>query len=403
VREIVSRSRFHKAWVLIGSVALFLPAATTNLFGDGLAGYEPGSPAPQARISDWLDRTFQTRADLWWKERFGMRFFFVKINNQINYTLFERVYEGTNTVVFGKDGWLYESPYIASYCETAVPMPDDELRDLFTKVKTLQDELDARGVPFLLLITPSKVALYPERIPDGNCEPHDGGGADYDHGLPMLREMGVRHVDSFAVTEAAMPLWPQVTLFTEGGTHWNNLGAFYTAARILEVADEINDRHVPRLELVDVVIDEKPTGPDIDLVNYLNLLFPPTRFPTAHPEVVLAPSPDRPLRAVFIGMSFLEELILVYAQTEGFEQLDHYWYYHHEVRDGLGGPARPVDRETVDWENEVFSADILVLDINMVTFNLKHARDFLDDSLAWLAANPDFHRNNHQVGEVRAK
>ena len=67
------------------------------------------------------------------------------------------------------------------------------------------------------------------------------------------------------------------------------------------------------------------------------------------------------------------------------EQLDHYWYYHHEIIDNLTGEVRPLDRESVDWPGQILAADLVVLEMNMVTFRVEHVRRFLDDGLAWIA------------------
>jgi len=375
--------------ITLGMVALFLPSFTTGLFGDGLAGYEADAPAPEASPEAWLGRTFQNAADEWFKERFGMRFFFVKLNNQIDYSVFGKVFEGEASVAFGKDEWLYENFYIESYCHELEPTPVEEIRAIFVKARAFQDLMDARGVPFFMLISPSKVVLYPEHLPEGACAPHDGGGADYDAAIPILEELGVRYVDGYEVTRQAMPLWPDVTLFTRGGTHWNNLGAYYSAAAIIEQADQLSSKRIPGLKLGEVVIDNRPTGPDRDLVSFLNLLFPPTDFPTAHPAVSMEPSPSGPIKGIFVGMSFLEQIMMLFAQTDAFEQLDHYWYYHHEIRDALRGTKTPIEREQVDWAGQILAADFVVLDVNMHTLRAKHAERFLDDGLAKLAPSAE--------------
>jgi hypothetical protein len=388
MREAISRTVLHRILIAIGAFLLFWPSITTNLFGDGLSGYDPRSEAPPFELSAWLDGRFQEAADQWWKERFGLRFFFVKTNNQINYALWDRVYEGGQAVVFGKGGWLYERGYIATYCRLEDPVPTKRLRTFFEQLALFQQAMDERGVPFVVLLTPSKAAIYPERIPDEFCGPQPTPGREYDQALSMMAELGIRYVDGYQLTQDAKSLWPDITLFTKGGTHWNNLGAYYSAASLIELAGELSGRTLPPLVLDDVVVDNHPTGPDVDLVNYLNLLFPDTDFPTAHPSISMKTPADGPLRAVFIGMSFLEEVLMDLAQTGAFEQLDHYWYYHHDIRDVLTGTKRPVTRETIDWPGEILAADLLVLDLNMRQVANLHAERFVEDGLAWLAANP---------------
>ena len=388
-RQKVSRTRFHRALIVVGFFVLFWPAATTNLFGDGLWGYDPGSPAPRARLADWFDGSFQSAADEWWKERFGLRFFFVKLDNQINWSLFGRPFKaGLATLAVGPNDWLFEFMYISAYCSLKPQTPDEQMREEFQLIRDFQDAMDARGIPFVVMISPSKAAVYPNEIPTGHCEPHPGGGVDYDGALPIMKELGIRFVDGFEITRQSKALWPQITLFTQGGSHWNNLGAFYTANALLDAARPLADRPIPALVLDDVKIDNNPVGPDKDLVNFLNIFFPDTDFPTAHPEVSMPGAEDDKLRMRLIGTSFNEEVAMVYAQSQGFELLEHYWYYHYDIRDALGGGATPHTRETVDWAR-LLDTDLLVLELTMVQMPGSYAKQFAEDGLAYLASLED--------------
>jgi len=385
VRTSVSRTWLHRILIGIGGFLLFWPAATTNLFGDGLSGYEPSSPAPPASLSAWFSGEFQQAADQWWKERFGLRFFFVKLDNQIDFWLYERVYEGA-TIAFGRDGWLYERAYIEGYCRQREPSPREVVHEGLEGIRALQDALAARGVPLILLITPSKAAVYPDRLPEDACAPHGGGGYDYDAYRPLLDELGIRYVDGYALTEDAKPLWPEITLFSRGGVHWNNLGAYYSAEAVLDAVRPLVDRPIPPLVLDDVVVDHDPNRYDRDLVDYMNLLFPDTDFPVPHPEITMERPGGGGLRVVLVGMSFLEQLAMIYAESGGFERVDHYWYYHHDVRDGITGERTMLERDDIDWETDMLDTDFLVLDFNMLHFQGEHARRFVEDGLAHLRA-----------------
>lgn len=381
VRTEIKRTWLHKILIFVGAFLLFWPAITTNLFGDGLSGYEPDSPPPRASLSDWLEGTFQAAADQWWKERFGLRFFFVKLDNQLDFWLYGRVYEGA-TVVFGKDGWLFEKAYIEGYCRLREPSDPELVRETLEGLRALQDAFDARGVPFVLLVSPSKAAVYPEKIPDEYCAPHEGAGYDYEVYRDWLDDYGIRWVDGYAITQAAKPLWPDITLFAKGGIHWNDLGAYYSAEALLAALRPLSDRTIPPLVLEDVVVDHDPNRFDRDMVDYLNLLFPDTDFPVPHPTITMQRPADGGLRMVLVGMSFLEQLAVIYAQTGAFDRVDHYWYYHHDVRNALTGDKTPLDRGGIDWDEAFLSADMLIIDMNMLHLQGEHVRRFVEDGLA---------------------
>ena len=382
-REHIHRSWPHRLLIALGAWMLFWPAATTNLFGDGLAGFVPESPAPRASLGEWLDGRFQSLADTWWRERFGMRFFFVKLDNQLRFWLYGKRDRGGNVVV-GPGEWLFEKAYVEGYCRMHPPSDEAQVRSDLASLRALQDALDARGVPLVLVITPSKAAVLPEHLPEGSCAPHESGGYDYDVYRPLLDEYGLRFVDGFALTVASEPLWPDLTLFARGGTHWNELGAYYSAAAVLDAARPLARVPIPPLVLEDVRVDQSPSEVDWDLVSLQNLLFPDTRFKAVHARIRMERAGERGVRIALVGMSFLDQLATIYAASGGFERVDHYWYYQHERRDALTGASARLERERIDWEREFLGADAIVIDLNMLHLQGEHVRRFAEDGLARL-------------------
>lgn len=387
-RESIRRTWVHKALIALGFLMLFWPAATTNLFGDGLAGYQPSSPAPRASLSDWFDRSFQIAANQWWRERFGMRFFFVKLDNQLDYWLFDRIYEGEFSLVYGDDKWIYNLGGVQGYCMLRAPSDEEAVRNLLAGVRRLQDALDAHGIPFVFLLSPVKASVYPDPIPDQYCTPHGSAGYDYDVYRPLFDEYGIRMVDGYALTNAAKPEWPNVTLFAQGGAHWNNLGAYYTASALLETLRPLVPKPIPPLVLGEVSIDNDPNGHDRDLVDFQNLLFPNTDYPVPHPEITMQRSPEGGLTVSLVGMSYLEQIADIYAESGGFDRVDHYWYYHHSVRDYVTDDSKPLTRETIDWAGGLLAADAVVLDMTMLYFYTEHVAQFVEDGLAHLDGEP---------------
>jgi alginate O-acetyltransferase complex protein AlgJ len=383
-RQQTSRSWVHRSLITIGFLALFWPAGTTNLFGDGLTGYEPDSPRPELSLSAWFEGEFQSAADQWWKERFGMRFFFVKLDNQIYYWLTGAPGSDSDQLVYGEQGWLYERGYVDGYCGVRDRTEEAVVRELLESIRRLQIAMDKRGVPLVLLIAPSKAAVYPEWIPDELCTPHDGEGTEYQSFRPLLDEYGLRYVDGYTQTEDAKALWPGITLFPRGGTHWNFLGAYYSAEALLDSVRGESGLEIPPLELGNVTFDENAQGFDRDLVDFQNLFFPDATYPVSHPEFHMSKGEGGGVKIVLVGTSFLSQISTIYARSNGFDQVDHYWYYEHEIRDELTKEVTPLDRERIDWEDRILEADLVVLDMNMLAFQGEHIKRFVSDGLARL-------------------
>ena len=87
-----------------------------------LVGTFPDVRRPDFTIQDWLNRRFQDSASTWFSRYFGARGLFVKLGNQVNYSLFGTSYMNNQSIIIGKQNQLYEAPYVNDYCKLVRPM-----------------------------------------------------------------------------------------------------------------------------------------------------------------------------------------------------------------------------------------------------------------------------------------
>ena len=71
-----------------------------------LVGTFPDVPRPDFTIQDWLNHRFQDNASKWFSRYFGARTLFVRLGNQVNYSLFGTSYMNNQTIIIGKQGQL---------------------------------------------------------------------------------------------------------------------------------------------------------------------------------------------------------------------------------------------------------------------------------------------------------
>src|SRR6478609_5160143 len=67
-------------------------------------------------FESWFNGEYQEQVEKYVNESFGFRSFFVRINNQIDYSLYNKLH--ASAVVMGKEQCLYEIDYIRAYCGT---------------------------------------------------------------------------------------------------------------------------------------------------------------------------------------------------------------------------------------------------------------------------------------------
>jgi alginate O-acetyltransferase complex protein AlgJ len=379
-----TETKLQRTLVVLTLVLLLASPGTTGIMQSSLAGFVPEADAPEFSLQSWLEGDFQRDADIWFKERFGLRDYYVRIANHLNYHFFSLSQKGSIQIIVGRDGELHEAGYLRHYCRYGLDESGWDVHKLFRRMRRLQDSFEARGIAFFFLITPTKASVYPDSLPDAFCGPQESPGVAYEMALDAMREDGVHYVDGFAHTRDAVAQRDDIRLFSKGGIHWNRLGAFYTTREILETADRLSSRDIPGIVLESVAIDRNPRGSDRDFADLLNLVSAPLGYEVPHPVIVPEHLPRRDLRAVFVGGSFLDLPMKLLAETEIFEQLDQYFYFDLILRRHSEGEEGPIERDEIDWEAEIFSADVVVLEANIALFASEYITKFLDDAMRHL-------------------
>ena len=376
----------------LGSMVIFKLFAGRSAVALGvphleLLGTFPDVPRPDFTIQDWLNRHFQDNASTWFSRYFGARGLFVKVGNQVNYSLFGTSYMNNQTIIIGKQSQLYEVEYIKNYCKLIHPMPQDHAEAQVKDLAEIQDRLGQHGIAFVLLISPSKATIYPEYIPDIFCRSPKSTSRDYENFVPLLDQYKINYVDGHAITLAAKTR-EQAPVFSQGGIHWNHFGAYHTVERLLEMIAALTDRSIGRLSLHRLEIDHTPRGTDKDLAELLNLISPPYNYLVPHPTIVREGPAHDLGKAVFVGGSFMWTVLDILDPTHVFQAMDAYYYYKLLLKSYPDRTSRQIDVSQIDWNKDVLTSQVLVLEINETNFSNEYVSAFLSDISGHLRANP---------------
>lgn len=284
-----------------------------------------------------LDGSFQRAAGQLVGSRVPLHPFAVRLRNQALYTLFREA--AVPSLVVGAGGQLVERAYIDEYCSrnTAAFLPGARLRA--GRIREMQDAAERRGQTFLYVLTPSKLAQYPDILPPGipcPASPADRAG-QVPAWLDALRAAGVHLVDTVAVLSAAQGRYP-FRLYPKGGAHWNQVGGMLAGQAVSAGLEGLRrDGSFPTVPFAWRMSDRLDPL-DTDLADLLNLLVAGAREPM--PAVMAEQPPPlpgcTPRRVAVVSGSFgnalgsylsLEPCRPVVA---GYE----YWRRRHETWDG---------------------------------------------------------------------
>ena len=383
--------RTHTVCIALFALFLWMPAVqrmARPFPSFALDGVENLAPGARFTLRNWLSGEYAKQYEAYHDEHIGFRGPLVRTYNQVQYSVFRRIPGRRGTqIVRGQGHWLYESEYIRRMRQPGHATAE-ELAPLAVNLKRLQDALQTHGVAMLVVVSPSKPAIYPEHLPE---EMKPAGAApdnEYTRLMPLLNRHGVRCVDAHRIFETTAPTAPY-PLFTPGGTHWNHYGAFVVVQEMLKSLREASGKALPAPECRWVAL-LPPKGADNDLGLLLNLWhYPGASVPAPYPRPVI---PDRGAKhrpsILFVGDSFVFTLLDV-IRAGDLSPLCHLLYYNkrlftyrdtnHETDHALI-PNWPVSGDEFDWNALVLGKDAVVLEVNEIRIG-EIGWGFIDDAL----------------------
>ena len=299
-------------------------------------------------------------------EAMPIRPLLIHINNEIRFHLFGEL--TAPNVVRGVNGQLIEKTYLDDYCSRTEGMGTRLAEVALPKLTDIQNFFSAHGAVFVYVITPSKAAHLPEyfvsRVPcPSTLLARTQLVGDY---VGALRRAGINIVDTASLIHSLKGKYP-FDLFPQGGVHWNDVGG---AISVSAVVDEIN-----RLAGRDIIPPFKFTytmsgagkGADRELVDLLNVFFPPLGYQTPkvsfQPAIPCAESPARQLDVAMVGSSFGDLPARMLIEGNCLAKLQFY-YYATLGRFG-GEPYHELQRNLSDSDLSVWrNAKVVILEEN---------------------------------------
>lgn len=384
-------TRFYK-WASVAFVViLWLPLIqrwTHWVPESGLGGIETPTPRAQLTWSNWFNGSFQRQFEDRLTRRIGFRGLLVRIDNQINYSLFNRPISGRGTrVLVGKEHWLFEETYLDRYNSSKLAAEEDN-RDRMQKLARLRDLLRQRGKGFLVILAPSKVEIYPEYLPPKKVVPgRQLRFSDYEKMAPLLDEY---HIPWLDVPRSFREYKKQsdTPLFSKGGVHWNYYAASLVTTQMVDLLKQQTGRNFAQMACQGVRVDNQVFGTDNDLGDLLNILtWRWDQGPQVHP--ILKSVPDATAvkpRLLFVGDSFIFTLTYL-LQTNQLVSTTTTFYYYKRRFEYPAGTESPIDHDRLDLAAEIDRVDAVILEINEYWLP-KIGFGFVEPALAALEKKP---------------
>ena len=203
-------------------------------------------------------------ADAWFTDHFGFRSLLIRVNAQIDYSLFRT----SSRVYIGKDGQLFYRWAL----DTEKPKVERYLRahagEILENIRRLHSAFASRGIRFALSVNLLAEHYFPEKLPAS--APHDTGPQQIDSLIAQLDQLlGPDYFDVSPILRATAQKHP---IFHKTDFHWNSPSAG-------EVARVVVNRWASLLGYARPVwaheIEMRPVRFSGGIARFMPLFFPP--------------------------------------------------------------------------------------------------------------------------------
>ncbi len=228
-------------------IAVFFLASLAPLLCMGIdkpvEGLENRVPAPVPRFFETSPQDSASQGDkaeinadyfkelgAYFADRFAFRQQMVTADAKLNALLGE---SSKDSVIVGKDGWLYFSDTLPDYLGNDV-LSDRQIHNIVTNLSLMREYASARGADFLFTVAPNKNSLYPEHMPNRYVPVTSESNLG-----KLVSALGdVPYADCYSALASS-----EETLYHATDSHWNNRGACLAYNTLLDALQKPHERY----------------------------------------------------------------------------------------------------------------------------------------------------------------
>ncbi len=320
------------------------------------------SEAPEFSDSMWLYGHYQVQLDKYLNDQFGFRPSYVRLHNQVKYSLFKDV--NANGVILGKDWYMYEWNYIRAYYGLDF-VGDSLISQKTKKLKVIQDTLRAKGKTLLVVLAPGKGSFFPEFFPDTSLR--EKGRTNYQSYMEFMKRDSVNYLDfqAWFLQNKGKTVYP---LYGKGGIHWSKYGEILAADSLIHHIEKISGKDLPEIVLDGVTESSKNKNGDYDIGEGLNIIFQTPTYPMGYPQFHIEEENKNTTRTLFVADSYYWGMF-----GQGFAKTifndGEFWFYNNQIYPQSA--EQYVLVETIDIITKVEENEVVVLmstDANLYSF-----------------------------------
>ena len=302
-------------------------------------------------LNDWFSGTYQEQNEKYLNEKFGFRNLFVRINNQVAFSLFHKA--KANGVVIGKHNYLYEENYIKAYYGTDY-LGHDSIEHRMQRVKFLQDTLSKLDKNLILVYAAGKGSFYPEYFPEEYKT--EKTTTNYETHVQLSEQLGISHIDfnDYFLKQKDTSRYP---LYPQYGIHWSYYCAALAADSIIRYIENIRDIDMPNLYWDNFEMTQ-PYETDYDVADGMNILFKLRSFDMAYPHIVFQSDSAKTKPSVLVVSDSFFWGMFNFGIPKAFSNT-HFWFYNKQIYPD--SYESPLETSQINLMEQILNHDVIII------------------------------------------
>jgi len=304
----------------------------------------------------WFDEVFQNKFNKGIEDNVGFRNFLLRLNNQIDYTLFSRT--STYKAVIGKSDCLFEEGYILDYTGRNF-VGKDFINEELQRAKAVQDYLKReKNIDLIIVFEPGKASYFPEFIPN-RYRPEKRTLSNYSYYVQQCKALNINYLDLNAwfvslKDTSRYPLYPKY------GVHWSTYGMYLAVDTLMKFIEKTRGIDMPDFYWNNMKVTDRIIDSDYDIELTLNLLFQLPHEALAYPRIKYMKSSGKLKPNVLtIADSYYWSIYNSNIPDSVFNKHE-FWYYNYTIYpDSWGKKVRYVDHK--DDKENIEKQDVILL------------------------------------------
>ena len=359
---------FRKKWLFYFIIALLIAPIIqqkTNFIKiNPLKGSFPSEKILKFSFKDWFEGAYSANQDKYLNENFGFRNLFIRLYNQIQYSLFREA--KANGVIIGKDNYLYEENYILSYLGRDF-IGEDKIQDKVQKLKKITDTLKTKNIDLFVILAPGKGSFYPEYIPE-KYNPNYKTTSNYDVYQKIILQKNINLLDFYSWF-VNMKNSSEYPLFPKTGIHWSKYGELLVADSIIKYINSKNRQLLKsKIIIKNINYSAGVFDTDDDIEQGMNLLFNIKDLEMGYPDFKFEKSNVAGLKVLAVADSYYWGLFNSGLSQHAFNN-GQFWFYNEGIYpESYNEPLYVSD---IELKESIESNDIIMLlatDANLYKF-----------------------------------